>query len=282
MPSLQTLDQTSANNIPNRQSRIFASGEQKRAVGVKCHRRNCTLMGLPFYHRLRLSNIQKPDLPILKAQAQNIPICIVPRGFGAFQNYRVLSGNNLYASSTTWNVGIGTTNPGAKLEINATGVSGPGGWLKGIHFTSPYSAITIKNPDAGKGGLLFGLHALNQKFYFGHYNPDDSWDKYMMVIDAISGNVGIGTDNPQAKLEVAGAIRLTPSSQPSNPQEGMMYYDRNQGKFKCYVKVNTNPVVYDWQDCGGGEAHPTAELTVPVKIWDSPNKTRLVLEITEE
>ncbi len=137
-----------------------------------------------------------------------------------------------------------------------------------------HSAITIKNPQAGKGGLLFGLHALNQKFYFGHYNPDDSWDKYMMVIDAISGNVGIGTDNPQAKLEVAGAIRLAPSSQPSNPQEGMMYYDSSLHKFMCATDKG-------WQDCGGAGEVAGGELTVPVKIWDS-NKTRLVLEITEE
>jgi len=33
-------------------------------------------------------------------------------------NYFNLSGNNLYASSTAWNLGIGTTNPGAKLNVN--------------------------------------------------------------------------------------------------------------------------------------------------------------------
>jgi len=58
----------------------------------------------------------------------------------------------------------------------------------------------------------------------------------------------------------------------------MMYYDSSEGKFKCYVKGATGLIE---QDCGGGGEVPGGELTVPVKIWDS-NKTRLVLEITEE
>jgi len=128
---------------------------------------------------------------------------------GGGGGFWTLSNNNIY-NTNSGNVGIGTTEPTAKLEINAAGVSGPGGWLKGIHFTpKSHSAITLKNPDTGKGGLLFGLHGINQKFYFGHYNPDDSWDKYLMVIDAINGNVGIGPTSPTEKLEVSGNIKLS-------------------------------------------------------------------------
>jgi len=104
-------------------------------------------------------------------------------------NYYVNPASPGIAGTFLGNVGIGTTAPEAKLEINSN-ISGPGGWLKGIHFTpTSHSAITLKNPDPGKGGLLFGLHGINQKFYFGHYNTDDTWDKYVMVIDALSGNI---------------------------------------------------------------------------------------------
>jgi hypothetical protein len=120
------------------------------------------------------------------------------------------SGEVLFRSGVSYfsgNVGIGTTAPGAKLDIYAT-ESGPGGWLKGLHFSRPeHSAITLFNSTYG--GLLFGLHGINQTFYFGRYNTDGSWDKYTMMIDVKTGNVGIGTTAPGYKLEVQGQIRTS-------------------------------------------------------------------------
>ena len=92
----------------------------------------------------------------------------------------------------------------------------------------------------------------------------------------------IGTNNPQAKLEVAGAIRLTPTSQPSNATTGMMYFDQSSGVFKCFQKDEYGN--YGWVDCGGSrppQILPSATLTVPVRIYDSTGQ-RVVLEINEE
>jgi hypothetical protein len=93
----------------------------------------------------------------------------------------------------------------------------------------------------------------------------------------------IGTNNPRAKLEVAGAIRLTPTSQPSNATTGMMYFDQSSGVFKCYQKTgvdqNNNPI-YGWVDCVGVPRGPSEGLIIPVVIKDSAGN--VVLEINQE
>ncbi len=79
------------------------------------------------------------------------------------------------------NVGIGTTTPGAKLEITASTAT-HGGWLEAIRFSRPeHSAITL--PAAG---LLFGLHS-DRNFYFADIK--DGFKKYVMSINAETGKV---------------------------------------------------------------------------------------------
>jgi len=108
-----------------------------------------------------------------------------------------------------------------------------------------------------------------------------SMDNRNIILYPGSGNVGIGTNNPQAKLEVNGAIRLTPQTSAPTPVIGGMYYNQNDKTFYCGLPDdNGNP---RWQLCGGGGSPPQSqELIIPVKIWSDQNKTRLVLEITEE
>ena len=93
----------------------------------------------------------------------------------------------------------------------------------------------------------------------------------------------LGTNNPKAKLEVAGAIRLTPQTATPTPIAGTMYFDQNSGVFKCYQKTgvdqNNNPI-YGWVDCGGSLRLPPQNLIIPVVIKDSAGN--VVLEINQE
>ena len=136
---------------------------------------------------------------------------------GSGQNFWLQSGNNLYPSSTLWNVGIGTTNPTRKLEV-----------LGGIKTDELCLNNDCKrNWPTGGSGQNFWLQSGNNL-----YPSSTLW------------NVGIGTTNPQAKLDVNGnaivrggmrVIALTTTS-----PAGFYYYNQeNRTDFKIYHDNDT-------------------------------------------
>jgi hypothetical protein len=116
------------------------------------------------------------------------------------------------------NVGIGTSNPDARLNI-ANGSSGatPDTNYGDLHVESSASAgITISSATNSVAGIAFGDE--DDSFAGGIIYPnfDDSLrflanGSERMRIDA-SGNVGIGTISPSDKLDVAGSIRFSGSA----------------------------------------------------------------------
>ena len=100
--------------------------------------------------------------------------------------------------SETGNVGIGTTNPSAGLEINKGNTndvalllksSGPG-WGSGLQL---YNLASDKQ---------FGMYSGNDgKWHFTHEGNGDR-----LVIDN-AGNVGIGNSSPSTKLDVGGELK---------------------------------------------------------------------------
>ncbi len=122
---------------------------------------------------------------------------------------------------TGGNVGIGTASPGAKLDITANAFTA-GGWYEALRFSqSEHSAIT--HPG---GGLLFGLHG-NRSFYFADIK-DGTFQKYVMQIEAPSGNVSIGAGSLSVKGDIQfGSTISTPGRMHINGGELLYLLHKN-------------------------------------------------------
>jgi len=113
------------------------------------------------------------------------------------------------------NVGIGTTSPASKLDVNGTGTE--------TIFTVGRDARTNGYLDLGFSGQLANFNSLT-----GYTFSRQGVEK--MVIDN-SGNVGIGTTSPSALLNIkAGTasvapLKLTSGTNLTTPENGAIEYD---------------------------------------------------------
>lgn len=117
---------------------------------------------------------------------------------------RFYANNSAYMTLTSaGNVGIGTTSPGAKLDVKATSAAYPpsSGTTQTGGFSVGYSGgngITTIGNNGGVGWIQ-ATSAI------------DLSQKFNLLLNPNGGNVGIGTTNPQATLNLGGSasLRLT-------------------------------------------------------------------------
>ncbi|MFA5271539.1 MAG: hypothetical protein WC412_04250, partial [Candidatus Omnitrophota bacterium] len=144
-----------------------------------------------------------------------------------------LSGNNLTANETAWNIGIGTTAPDYKLSVSDT-----------IHSAKALTPAEGNETNVLRSDaklLFYDSGAINWAG-FGVDAAGDVWLKTGTVGNNLSvfnanGNVGLGVANPHAKLEVNDTLLLTPrGSDPAIATEGTIYYNNNASinGFKYY------------------------------------------------
>ena len=142
------------------------------------------------------------------------------------------------------NVGIGTSSPGGKLEINGgTGVATSGGTL-----------IVRQDGDTSSDGIaLTSSNAISHRMYknaSGTFLMGPSTDADAFALDS-NGAVGIGTTSPSAKLHVSGGTMRVDNTAPllalnstssfptvivqaeqqgsASPPMGQLRWDRNPG-----------------------------------------------------
>jgi hypothetical protein len=102
--------------------------------------------------------------------------------------------------SSSGNVGIGTTTPAAKLDINAGTTLG----LRILTANESPWGLTIRNATATGNGF---------QIYQTNSGPTQLWNNYgtgaYITLNSADGNLGIGTASPAYKLDVNGAIRMS-------------------------------------------------------------------------
>lgn len=127
--------------------------------------------------------------------------------------YLALGTSNNYASGITnqaitinpsGNVGIGTTSPSVPLHVRNDSTSNLLRLQSATANSDPY--LLIQNDATYWTAGVFGGDS-------DKFKIRDGSDTARLTIDT-SGNVGIGTTSPAAKLDVAGAVQAQNSNQP--------------------------------------------------------------------
>jgi len=111
-------------------------------------------------------------------------------------------GNTIFGSgsNSTAKVGIGTTSPGAKLEVKGNNLNNAAIFIKSYDTTDKTFELRIRDDTTSSYPL--------------HIGPINSFDG--ININNSNGNVGIGTMNPNERLHVIGnAVFQLPSSNSS-------------------------------------------------------------------
>ena len=108
----------------------------------------------------------------------------------------------------TGNVGIGTINPLAKLDVAGQIKITDGTHGAGKVLTSDANGLaTWTTPGAGTSNLADGTAVGNTTYWNG-----TDWVETSTLFSN-GTNVGIGTDTPGAKLDIAGTVKITDGSQ---------------------------------------------------------------------
>ena len=124
-----------------------------------------------------------------------------------------VSGSNMYPKDLSLNVGIGKNNPSRTLDVNGTARA------KVIEYNHPISADATRFSTAYSvySGVGYGLTTRDNngevKMFVGHKDYSNS----NILLNPASGNVGIGTNNPLKKLQVAEDLTYSQS------QSGQLY-----------------------------------------------------------
>jgi hypothetical protein len=160
--------------------------------------------------------------------------------------------NTLFVDSTNNRVGIGTTNPSAKLEVAISeNVNSYSDGAIQVVSSSPIAFVAPSNLNPSLNRWGFTLREGGE----GHFGIRDYRHANTRVTIDDNGNVGIGTTTPCAKLEVNGHFAATTKSFIiPNPKKGgrLQYGVVETDEHSVYIRGKSNqnlvelPEEWEW------------------------------------
>jgi hypothetical protein len=157
------------------------------------------------------------------------------------------------AFSITGNVGIGTTNPNAKLDIRGSVIAA----TPDFNLGASGSFLQIQQP-VGTGNTYSDIGAFS--------SGGNAWNN--LILQRAGGNVGIGTTNPEQKLHVSGGrFQINTAAAWDNFQihtDGVRsYLEANGDESGLWILSNTGQkVIIPTANVGIGETNPQHKLAV--------------------
>ena len=182
-------------------------------------------------------------------------------------NYSIMGTSQLMSVPYALFASSVSSNGGASQWVNSSNQWSPSG--SSIYYNSGYVGIGISsnvnyplvvggitkvtdNVGSAPDEFIIFPETNNNKIRLvgSYYNsgtyPDFSFElggTPRMFMQASSGNIGIGTTNPQRTLHVSSVMRLEPiATAPASPAKGDMYFDSTLNKLRVYDGTT-------WQNC---------------------------------
>ena len=162
------------------------------------------------------------------------------------------SGNALIVGSG--NVGIGTSNPGSKLEVNGNIQLSENAQNSGKRIGTPGA---VQNDQCGSA-IEFYKEADNSDIlkFITHWAGTNTGERMRITKE---GNVGIGTSNPGSKLEVNGNIQLSENTRSSGKRigtPGAAQNDQGGSAIEFYKEADNSDIlkfITHWAGTNTGE-----------------------------
>jgi hypothetical protein len=118
------------------------------------------------------------------------------------------TGTDLFIVKSSGNVGIGTTSPAYKLDVES-------GNIRVSSSASGEKSYTFYEESGGPTGATVGYDGATNSLFLGTTDDNNDTISQHLVIPRATGNVGIGTTSPNRSLHVIGQVAIDNSTSPS-------------------------------------------------------------------